>query len=173
MSVFRIQKGHLTQLVDLISAPYMTLIFLVVATTHQAYTLPFNTHQPPIACAAVAETGPIMPHRGLKFPIPLTIGGDRFSANTGSRHRKLAPIPNICTHRAGEIGLLSPGVGSGLSSSFGGPKYLRPGCPHSIGKRESATADIPDRILLVQPYVLILPLYSGCRLFPQSFWHRG
>ncbi len=59
VSVFRIQKGHLNQLVDSISAPYMTLISLVVATTCQAYMLLFNMHEPPIACAASPLCGKV------------------------------------------------------------------------------------------------------------------
>ncbi len=38
------QEGHLNQLVDLISAPYMTLTLSVMAATRQAYTLLPNTH---------------------------------------------------------------------------------------------------------------------------------
>ncbi len=149
----------------------MTLIRWVVAATRQTYTLLFNTHHPPIVCAAVAGTCRITPLRELKFFKSTNLRGGRLSA----RHRKLAPNTNICTHRAGEIGLLSECVGSGLSSLFGAPDVSNR-VAHSSSGRESQ---------LLQTFLtgnswfgltsLSCSLLWGCRLFliPSGIGDKG
>ncbi len=92
--------------------------------------------------------------------------GGHLLANTGPKFCKLAPKPNICMHGEGEIGLLSQGIGSGLSPVRWG---LDASCraTHTISGRESQLLRaILMGKLLVRPYIRILPLYSGCRLLP-------
>ena len=94
--------------------------------------------------------------------------GGRLSANTGPRHHKLAPNhmytqgrrnrPTVTRRRFWFVIVLR------------GPRYLKSGCPHCLGKR--ATAGIPDRIGLTSLSCLST---WGCRLFlsPSGIRDKG
>ncbi len=148
-----------------------------MAATHQAYTLLFSTHQPPIACAAAAGIGTITPRLGsasgvnsgfvivlLGPPIsqigpPTRHRGERVSYCRHSRQD--TPSPALHLYPASLLGstdfssvFLASGVkvcGQGKAVGQG----LTCTAQQQVSERQLLQA-FPTGWLLVRPYIFIL-----------------